>query len=154
MLQENLAKLKGKMFKSWNRTFSEGDFTLMNNLCWTIDWIHTDKEQMKESSPFGERVLPGPCVLAVVAGLMFTTPILQTIADHQVRIVALLTIEDIKFVTPLFPGDSLKAELEIVDAHATSKTNRGILKIKHTASKPTGEKIVEATQTYVVEGIG
>ena len=154
MLQKNLAKLKGKRFKSWNRTFSEGDFTLMNNLCWTIDWIHTDKEQMKESSPFGERVLPGPCVLAVVAGLMFTTPILQTIADHRVRIVALLTIEDIEFVTPLFPGDSLRAELEIVDAHVTSKANRGILKIKQSASKYTGETIVKATQTYVVEGVG
>lgn len=151
MFAENLEKLKGKKFKSWNRTFGEGDFTLMNNLCWTIDWLHTDRERMRETTQFSERILPGPCVLAVVAGLMMTTPILQTIADNQIRIIALLSYEDVRFLTPLFPGDSLRNELEIVDARPTSKPKRGIIKIKHVASKHTGEKIVEATQVFAVE---
>ena len=62
-------------------------------------------------------------------------------------------MEDIKFLTPLFPGDSLRNDLEIIDASLTSKPNRGVIKIKHVATKYTGEKIAEMTQVFLAEGM-
>ena len=149
-MQEKLEKIRGMKFKSWGRTFSEGDFTLMNNLCWTIDWLHTNKARMRERTQFQDRILPGPCVLALVGGLMMTVPILQTIWDNGLGIKALLTYEDIKFLTPVFPGDNLDAEFEFISANLTSSPDKGILKIKQIASKQTGERILEATQVYLV----
>jgi 2-methylfumaryl-CoA hydratase len=106
---------------------------------------------MREATQFEDRLLPGPCILAVVAGFMFTTPIYQTITDTGVGVIAMLTMEDIKFQNPLYPGDTLRSELEITDAHLTSKEDRGILKIKDRAYKHTGEVICEMTRVFLVQ---
>ena len=151
MLAEKLAKVKGMKFKSWGRTITEGDFSAMNNLCWTIDWIHADRDRMRETTIFKDRLLPGPCTLAIIAGFMFTTPIYQTFTDSGIGIIALLTMEDINFEAPVYPGDTLRSELEIVDSHITSKKVQGIIKIRDVALKHTGEIVCTMTRVFLVQ---
>ena len=153
MLAESLQMLKGMKFKSWGRTIGEGDFSAMNNLCWTIDWIHADRDRMRETTQFEDRLLPGLSILAIVAGFLFTTTLYQTITEAGVGVIAMLTVEDIKFQSPVYPGDTLRSELEISEAYLTSKKNRGIIKIKDTAFKHTGETVCEMTRLFLVQGI-
>ena len=71
----------GKKFISAGRTISEGNFTLLTNLTWTTDQIHSDREYMK-GTQFGERILAGACLLACVVGLANRSGIAQLLDRH------------------------------------------------------------------------
>ena len=111
----------GKKFISrLGRTISEGDFSLLVNLNWTIGSIHADAEYMKLTQ-FGERILPAVCVLSTTIGLANFTGVRQPLRDRQLRLVALVGFESVRFNAPIHPGDTVTVESEILDANPTSK---------------------------------
>jgi acyl dehydratase len=77
----------GKTFVSPGRTIGEGDFTLLTSLTWNTTVIHTDREFMKQT-PFGERILDGPSLLACAAGLSHRSGYHEATANEQLRTVA------------------------------------------------------------------
>ena len=66
--------------------------------------LHTDAEYAK-TSPFGQRVAHGLLVLSLGAGLIPLEP---------GRVVALLRLEDVRFLAPTFIGDTVHPEMEVV----------------------------------------
>ena len=71
----------GEKRSSIGRTIGEGDFSQLVNLNWTIGPIHADSQHMQTTS-FGERILPGVCVLSTTIGLANTSRIRELMADH------------------------------------------------------------------------
>jgi itaconyl-CoA hydratase len=61
--------------------------------------------------------------------------------------------EQVRFLAPVKPGDTLYAETEIVEARATSKPSRGIIKFKDVAKNQRGEVVMEALRTMLVEQV-
>ena len=140
----------GKKFVSKGRTIGEGDFTLLTNLTWTTSPIHADAQYMK-STQFGDRILAGPCVLSVVVGLSSTSGVQDALWDGKHRLVALLGFEDVRFLSPVLPGDTLTVESEIVDARPTKKANRGVLRIKDVARNQKGQVVMEGVRAELFE---
>ncbi|MBI3964038.1 MAG: MaoC family dehydratase [Chloroflexi bacterium] len=145
---------KGQKFKSQGRTITEGDLSLLTNLTWTTSELHSNAEYMK-GTQFGNVILAGPCVLACVIGLAGTSGFRQALHASGNRLVAMLGFEEVKFKAPVLPGDTLRAETEIVDARASSSNpRRGILKIRDTCYKQTGEMVSESIRNAMFERVG
>ncbi|MBK36195.1 MAG: hypothetical protein CME26_11800 [Gemmatimonadetes bacterium] len=151
MMEDVLAAVSyGEKRMSIGRTISEGDFSLLVNLNWTIGSIHADGEHMKSTS-FGERILPGVCMLSTTMGLANTSNVRGLMADQGLHLVALLGYENVRFVSPVHPGDTIKVESEILDARPTSDPNRCVARLKDVTSVQTGETVLEAIRTELYE---
>ncbi len=140
----------GKKCKSIGRTISEGDFSMLVNLNWTIGSIHTDSEHMK-STQFGDRILPGVCVLSTTIGLANTGGVRRLLYEKGFRLVALLGFENVRFLGPLFPGDTITVESEIIDARPSSHADRCVARLKDVTRKQTGEIVLECVRTELYE---
>jgi len=140
----------GEKRRSISRTIGEGDFSTLVNLNWTIGPIHTDREHMK-STEFGERILPGVCVLSTTIGLANTSRVRSLMAAQGLRLVALLGFESVRFTGPVYPGDTITVESEILDARPSSDPTRCVARLKDVTSRQTGEIVLEAVRTELYE---
>jgi len=140
----------GQKLISQGRTISEGDFTLLHNLTWNIDPFQSNKEYMKNTQ-FGERILGGPCVLAIATGLAISTSRWKDIIFQEpIHPVGLLAFESVQFKKPVMIGDTLTTYSEIVEIQPTSKPNRVVLKVKLELFNQRHELIMEGYSKELV----
>lgn len=140
----------GEKRSSIGRTISEGDFSMLVNLNWTIGSIHADTEHMKSTS-FGERILPGVCILSTTIGLSNTSHVRGLMADQGFQLVALLGFEDVRFTGPVYPGDTITVESEILDARPSSDPKRCVARLRDVTTRQTGDVVLEAVRTELYE---
>ena len=143
----------GEKRSSMGRTITEGDFSMLVNLNWTIGSIHADTEQMKSTS-FGERILPGVCVLSTTMGLANTSQVRGLMADQGLHLVALVGYESVRFVSPVYPGDTITVESEILDARPSSDPKRCVARLRDVTTRQTGDVVLEAVRTELYELAG
>lgn len=115
---EDLAE--GQTYTSPARTVTETD--LLSFAMLSGDWnaIHTDEEFAKESF-YGKRVVHG------LFGLYMMTGLIDRLGLFSGFAIAMLGIRDWQFQAPIFVGDTLHFEMEIVSKRLTSKEDRGIV---------------------------
>ena len=143
----------GAKYKSIGRTLGEGDFSLITNLTWTTSELHSNSEHMKDTQ-FGERILAGPCVVAVVTGLTLTGDNLEReLGKAGLRPVAMLGLDNIRFPAPVKPNDTLWAETEIVGARPARNPERLVLTVIDRGLNQRGEVVSEATRTGLFERV-
>ncbi|ACP54803.1 MaoC family dehydratase [Saccharolobus islandicus] len=108
----------GYKFTTKRRTITDADIILFAGL--TGDWhpAHLDDIYAKNSI-FGKRVIHGLLTLSILQGLL---------AQHRIveDIIALLGINNVKFKSPVFIGDTIWSECEITDSRE-SKNKPGNL---------------------------
>ncbi|MBI2869618.1 MAG: MaoC family dehydratase N-terminal domain-containing protein [Chloroflexi bacterium] len=144
----------GQRFVSMGRTIGEGDFTLFHNLSWTIHPVHCDREYMRSSGALGaERVLGAPCTLAIAAGLALMSGVQRAFNAGGNRDVAWLGYEDVRFLAPVFPDDTLTLESEVLSVRATSKPQRRVARIKDVLRKQTGEVVMQCFRSHMFEKV-
>jgi acyl dehydratase len=141
----------GQRFKSKiGRTITETDniwFTLLTN---NSNQIHFNKDYTEKyfpGEPFkGRLVVNGFLTLAIVAGLL---------VERTSQYGFMLGIENVKFLTPVFPGDTLYAEAEVIEVRESkSKPEFGIVKIRTYGYNQKGEKVVEFDRVFMVRKKG
>lgn len=90
------------------RTITEADVVNFAGVSGDFSHIHTDAEHM-QSSAFGERLAHGVLVFAVSRGLIWQS------RDGRYReaSVAFYGIDGLRFVAPVFFGDTISASVEI-----------------------------------------
>lgn len=140
----------GEKRHSIGRTIGEGDFSALVNLNWTIGPIHTDSEHMRSTS-FGERILPGVCVLSTTIGLANTSRVRELTAAHGLKLVALLGFENVRFAGPVYPGDTITVESKYVDARPSSDPKRCVARLKDVTKRQTGEVVLEAIRSELYQ---
>jgi acyl dehydratase len=118
----------GSSFTSQGRTFTDAEIALMTDLTWTGHDLHSNAVAMR-STPMGERVLAGPCVLACALGQLASAGwelILQR--DFGVRAVALLGTENLRFEQPIVPGSTMIVHNKVQTARASSsRPDHGVI---------------------------
>jgi len=99
------------------RTITETDFVMWCSL--TGDWfyMHVDTPAADASS-FGKRVAPGMMIWAYGGGL--------GVPGHSRAIVANYGADKIRFTRPVFIGDTIRLELEVL-AKADKDPGRGVI---------------------------
>jgi len=118
------------------RTVTEADNVLFSGLTMNTQPLHMDEEFAKRT-PFGQRIVNGIFTFGLVVGI--------TVAElTEGTIVANLGYERVNHPTPVFAGDTLRVETEVLEKRpSASKPDRGVVRLRHVGYKQTGEVVVE-----------
>lgn len=143
-------KIGTKLKSNIGRTITENDniwFTLLTN---NSNQIHFNKDYAAKifpGEPFGGRmVVNGLLSLAIVVGLLVN----NTSANGF-----MLGLDKVKFVHPVFPGDTIYAECEVTEVkESNSRKDNGIVKLKTAGYNQKGEKIVEFDRIFMIRKRG
>lgn len=127
---------------STGRTITEMDNTLFCALTMNTQPLHLN-EDFSSHTPFGRRIVNGIFTLGLVVGL--------SVSDlTEGTVVANLGYDHVVHPNPVFHGDTVYAESEIVEMRdSASHKDRGIVKIKHTGKKPDGTIVVQFDRTVL-----
>jgi acyl dehydratase len=147
MTEEQLpfgTKYRGRM-----RTITEGEFAAAHNLMWITHSLHSDIQYVKNETPFKERVMAGQILMGITMGLVHTSDFFPSLKRNNVRLLAILGFENVRFITPVHPGDTIYVESEILDTRPTSKHTQSIMRCKDIVYKSTGEVAAELIRVHM-----
>ena len=125
------------------RTITEGDVTAFAGLSGDANPIHMDAEFSK-STPYGQRVAHGLLVLSVVSGLAMHAGALEG------TVLALHEIKQWKFTRPVYFGDTIHAELEVVETKALPRLRSGLVSLDLSVKNQPGEVVMRGTWVVLV----
>jgi acyl dehydratase len=134
----------GAEFLSPARTVTETDIVLYAGLSGDYNPLHIDEEYCK-GTVFGGRIAHGPLVYAIAAGLVFQLHL------YDDTLIALLGFEDLRFLKPVRPGDTIHAKIKVLEKRETSRADRGIVKRQLQVIKQDGEVVQEGIQVLLLK---
>jgi acyl dehydratase len=124
------------------RTISESDNTWFTLLTMNTHPLHFDAEYAK-SSEFGKRIVSSPLTLAIVVG--------QSVADVSAKAIANLGWGDIKMPAPVFVGDTLYSESEVLGKRESkSRPTQGIVTVRTTGRNQDGAEVISFERTVLM----
>jgi acyl dehydratase len=131
----------GMKFKhGLGRTITEMDNVLFSALTMNTQPLHVN-EDFASKTEFGQRLVNGVFTLGLVVGL--TVPELT-----EGTIVANLGYDKVVHPNPVFHGDTIYAESEIIEKRESrARPDVGIVRIKSWGRKPDGTVVVEFERT-------
>jgi acyl dehydratase len=136
-----------KIRHSLGRTITEADNVFFNALTMNTQPLHINEDYARKSQ-FGKRIVNGILTLGVVIGL--------TVGDlTEGTIVANLNYEKVNHPKPVFHGDTIYVETEVLDMRESrTKKDRGIVNLRHIGKNQNGEIVceVERTVLYLKKG--
>lgn len=124
------------------RTVTEMDNVLFSALTMNDQPLHLNEEFARETQ-FGQRIVNGIYTLGLVVGI--------TVGDlTEGTIVANLGYEKVVHPNPLFHGDTVSVETEVLSKRESkSKPGRGIVQLRHTGRKQDGTVVIEVERTVM-----
>jgi itaconyl-CoA hydratase len=133
----------GDAFRSrFGRTVSEYDNLLFTCLTHNTNSIHFDR-QHAERTQFGQILVNSTFTLALITGM--------TVPDTSENAAANLQWTDIKLPSPVFVGDTLWAESEIVEKRESkSNPDVGIVTMRCRGINQRGQVVIEYRRTFMV----
>jgi len=127
---------------SIGRTLTEYDNVLFSSLTMNTQPLHLN-EDFAAQTAFGQRIVNGIFTMGVVVGI--TVPELTA-----GTIVANLGYESVVHPKPMFHGDTLYVETEVLDKRESrSKPDRGIVTLKHVGRNQHGAVCIEVTRSVM-----
>ncbi|MBT3313341.1 MAG: MaoC family dehydratase [Anaerolineae bacterium] len=131
-----------KIKHSNGRTVTEMDNIMFSMLTMNSQPLHSN-EDFASKTQFGQRIVNGIFTLGLVTGL--------TVSElTEGTIVANLGYERVVHPNPLFHGETVYAETEVLEMRESkSKPNVGIVRLKHWGKKPDGTVVVEFERTVM-----
>ncbi len=133
----------GDVFKSrLGRTITETDNIWFTNLTLNTNQMHFNTPYT-ERTQFGQPLVNSAFTLALVTGM--------TVPDTSENAAANLAWTDIKLPKPVFVGDTLWAESEILDKRESkSNPNVGIVSMRCRGINQRREVVIEYKRTFMV----
>lgn len=125
----------GDLYKHWpGKTITESDNNLFTLLTMNHHPLHLDKEYAKKSQ-YGQILVVGTYVFSLVVGM--------TVSEISGKAIANLDYEKVTHDGPVFIGDTIYAETEILSVRESkSKPDRGIVYVETRAYNQKNEKIL------------
>ena len=125
------------------RTVSEADNVLFTTLTMNGQALHLDAA-WAATQPFGQRLVNSMFTLATIVGASVGQL-------TQGTIVANLGFTEVQFPHPLFHGDTLYSESEVVEKRLSkSRPGQGIVTLRHTGRNQDGVVVAVATRSVMV----
>ncbi|HLG66776.1 MAG TPA: MaoC family dehydratase [Acidimicrobiales bacterium] len=125
------------------RTVTEADNTLFSVMTMNPQPLHLD-ESFAEGTPFGTRIVNSLLTLSMLVGISVHETTLGTT-------VANLGFEEVVFPAPVFHGDSLHAETEVLAARpSASRPGEGVVTFEHRAFNQRGELVARCRRSALV----
>ena len=124
------------------RTLTEYDNISFTLLTMNTHPLHFDSEYARHSE-FGKPLVNSALTLAIVAGM--------SVSDISQKAIANLGWNDIRLTAPVFAGDTIYAESEVLETRESrSRPTQGIVKVKTTGRKADGTVFMTYERTVLV----
>ncbi len=124
------------------RTVTEVDNIWFTNLTMNTHPVHFDRAYAAHSE-FGKPLVNSAFTLSVVAGM--------SVSDTSQKAIANLGWDKIKLTAPVFAGDTLYAESEVLaKRESKSRPTQGIVTIKTTGKKDDGTVFMTYERAFLV----
>ena len=122
------------------RTVTETDNLLFSALTHNMAWLHLDAEYSK-SQMYGQRLVNSNFTLSLVAGVQVMDLTLGTTLAN-------LGYSDVKFPNPVFIGDTIYTETEVISKRKSkSRPNAGLVEFETRGRNQKGEIVVTLRRT-------
>jgi itaconyl-CoA hydratase len=127
---------------SLGRTITEADNMLFCAMTLNTQPLHIN-EDFASKTEFGQRIVNGILTLGVIIGI--------TVAElTEGTIVANLGYERVNHPRPVFHGDTIYVETEVLDRReSSSKPDRGVVKLRHLGKNQRGEVVCEVERAVM-----
>lgn len=124
------------------RTISETDNTWFTLLTMNTHPLHFDAEFAK-ASEFGRPIVASPLTVALLVGM--------SVSDVSQKAIANLGWKEIKMTAPVFPGDTLYGETEVLEKRLSkSRPTQGIVTIKTIGKNQDGVVVCEFIRSMLI----
>lgn len=133
----------GQRIITAGRTITEADVVSFAGLSGDYNQIHVDAAYSQKSM-FGQRVAHGLLVLSVVMGLTVQTGVMTG------TVLAFREIKEWKFTRPVFFGDTVHGELEVIEAKDMRRIGGGMVVIDVNVKNQKGEAVMNGKWTALI----
>lgn len=124
------------------RTITEADNINFSLMTMNMHPLHCDRAYA-EKSEFGRPLVNSGLSLAIVLGM--------TVNDVSAKAIANLGWKEIDLVNPVFPGDTLYAESEVLEKRESkSRATQGIVTVRTSAFKQDGSPVMNFIRSALV----
>ncbi|MCL0099694.1 MAG: MaoC family dehydratase [SAR202 cluster bacterium] len=133
----------GDIYKHWpGKTITEADNHVFTLLTMNTNPLHIDEKYMA-AHQHGKILVVGPLIISLVVGM--------SVRDTSGKAIANLEYEKITHDAPVFQGDTIYAESEIIEVReSNSKPDRGIVYMESRASNQHGELVLTLRRRFLV----
>jgi acyl dehydratase len=133
----------GDIYKHYPaKTVTESDHNLFCLLTMNHHPVHLDQEYGK-SHRYGQVLVVGTYVLSLVVGM--------SVADISGKAIVNLSYENVKHDGPVFVGDTLNAETEILSVEVSARDpNCGVVQVETRAYNQHAERVLTLRRRFLV----
>lgn len=125
------------------RTVTEADNVFFSSLTLNPAALHLDEEYMK-GTEFGARLVNSLFTLGLMIGISVHETTLGTT-------VANLGMDEVKFPKPLFHGDTVRVETEVLEIRESkSRPTQGIVVFRHSAINQKGDVVAQCKRSALM----
>jgi 3-hydroxybutyryl-CoA dehydratase len=124
----------GQRVRTAARTVTEHDIVGFAGLSGDYNQIHVDAAYAR-GTPYGQRIAHGLCVLSIASGLAVQTGIMEG------TILAFREIEEWKFSAPVFIGDTIHVEIDVLDTKPLPRLTGGAVTLQLDVKNETGKSV-------------
>ena len=134
----------GDVYKHWpGKTVTEMDNHLFSLLTMNHNPLHIDENYMKTNHQHGKILVDGLYIISLVVGM--------SVRDTSGKAIANLEYERITHDGPVFHGDTIYAESEVLEVRESrSRPDRGIVYIESRVFNQRNEQILPLRRRFLV----
>ena len=135
-----------KFVHSIRRTVTECDNVLITALTHNPAALHLDEEYCRTQTEFGRRIVNSVFTLGLMVGISVHDTTLGTTVGN-------LGWDEVRFPKPVFHGDTLHVESEVLELRASkSRPGQGIVTFTHKAINQKGEVVAQCKRNALMLG--
>ena|SRR5437867_155937 len=126
------------------RTVTEADNVFFSALTMNPAALHLDEQYCREHTEYGQRIVNSAFTLGLVVGISVGDTTLGTT-------VANLGWDEVRFPNPVFHGDTIRVESEVIEARASkSRPDNGIVVFMHRGHNQKNELVCSCKRSALM----
>ena len=133
----------GQRVRTASRTVTEADIVAFAGLSGDYNGIHMDADYAA-TTPFGKRVAHGLLGLSIASGLAVQTGIMEG------TVLAFREIAEWKFSNPVFIGDTIQVEMEVLETKGLPRLGGGSVSIQLDVVNQEGKSAMKGRWTVLI----
>lgn len=135
----------GRVFEhAITRTVTETDNVLFSTMTHNPAPLHLDVEYMRTQSEFGAPLVNSFFTLGLIVGISIND------TTHGTT-VANLGMDEVRFPNPLFVGDTIRVQTEVIDKRVSkSRPDNGILTLEHRGFNQRGDLVAVCRRNVLI----
>ena len=131
-----------KIIESRSRVVTGTDIDLFTAMTGAVNPLFlSDETAQKAGQP--ARLTPGPLLFSFTIGLCYQAGVF----DH---VIAMAGVKEMRFMSPVHPGDIITASATPLEKRPSKKPDRGVVVLRHELKNQEGAVVLSADVTYLM----